>query len=58
MSYSMPQWEMKEIQPLFEALADAYVMADRYKDKVMLHYLALLLNLTYARFPMVKEKVT
>ena len=52
----MPQWNMEEIKPLFEALAEAYIWADRYKDNVMKHYLALLLNLAYARFPFVEEE--
>ena len=51
MSYSMPQWNDEEIRPLFEAAADAFVWADRYKDAIMLHYIRLILNLAYARMP-------
>jgi len=56
LSYTMPQWETEEIKPLFDALADAFVVADRYNDKLLLHYLRLLLNLCYARFPFEKVK--
>ncbi len=53
----MPQWNMEEIKPLFDAVAEAYVWASRYNDTILLHYLRLILNLAYARFPYVNENV-
>jgi hypothetical protein len=47
--FYLPSWKKEELEPLYAAIEDAMVWAERYGDEVMSFYLKLLANLILAR---------